>query len=233
MNEPGHLLSRRTVLGAGTAGAVVAASGGALLSPAGAATALSADQIRRAQTRLNEQGYWCGSETGVADDLTTCAVLAYQKSHGWKADGVLDYDVAVALTKVQPAAPRFTTVGTVVEVDLKRQLVRVVVNGTIRFTLHATTGDGEVSSFGERSVLNRTPTGKYHVRRTEDGVVTNSLGTQYRPFYLRGRYGIYGMSAIAQVRAPSTTGGIAIHPAALDMLAQVGYLALRRLVKIV
>lgn len=225
-------LSRRTVLGAGTAGAVVLVGSGALLSGAEAVASLTADQIARSQSRLNTHGYWCGPATGVVNELTTCAVLAFQKSHGLKVDGILDYDFAVGLTKTWPAAPRFSTTGVVVEVDLKRQLVRVVSNGAIQVTLHATTGDGKVSTFGDRPVLNRTPAGLFHIRRVEDGVVTNSLGTQYRPHYFRGRYGIYGLSTVAAARHSSTTGGVAVHPDALDFLHKRGSLVLQRRVQI-
>jgi N-acetylmuramoyl-L-alanine amidase len=225
-------VSRRTLLGAGTAGAVVIAGSGTLFSGAEAVATLTADQIGRTQSRLNTHGFWCGPVTNVVNELTTCAVLAFQKAHGLKVDGILDYDFAVGLTKTWPAAPRFSSNGTVVEVDLKRQLVRVVSNGTIQLTLHASTGNGAVGSFGDRAVLNRTPAGLFHIRRVEADVVTNSLGTQYRPHYFRGRYGIYGLSAIAGIRHSSTTGGVAVHRDALDLLHKRGSLVLQRRVQI-
>lgn len=225
-------LSRRTVLGVGTTGAVALVAGGALASPAGAVGALNATQITSAQTRLNNFGYWCGPADGTANELTTCAVLAYQKARGMTVDGILDYDVAVSLTKTQPAPTRFTNSGLVVEVDLKRQLLRVVSSGKVTLTLHATTGDGDTSSFGSRGVLNRTPAGKFRVRKASDGIVTNSLGSQYRPFAFRGVYAVFGMSGIADVRAASTPGGVAVHKDALDLLAGKNYLTKGRLIVI-
>lgn len=221
---------RRTLLGAG-AGAALALGAGTALSPAAAVGAYSAGQIARVQQRLNDQSFWCGPTTGVVNELTTCAILAYQKTFGWTADGILDSDVANALTKPR-TAPRFTTQGRVVEVDLKRQILRVVSDGKVVLTLHATTGNNGAGTFGDRAVVNHTPTGKYRIRSAETDIVTNSLGTQYRPHYVRGRYGIYGMSGIADIRRPSTTGGIAVHRDALDLLVGMGHLKLRRIVLI-
>lgn len=226
-------VSRRTVLGAGTAGAAAVVVGsGALSSSADAVGALTSAHIKTAQTRLNAYGYWCGPATGTINELTTCAVLAYQKARGWVVDGILDAGIANALAATQPTPPRFSRYGTVVEVDLKRQLLRVVSNGKVLLTLHATTGNQASGEFGDRAILNRTPVGRFRVRLAEEGTVTNSLGTQYRPRYVRGRYGVYGVSGMGAIRKPSTTGGVAVHKDAHDLLIAKHYLSHGRLVVI-
>lgn len=227
---PAHPLTRRTVLA--TAAGAVAVGGPLLTSPsATAATTASTAQITRAQERLNAQSYWCGPVSGVIDDLTTCALMAYQRVNGYAPDGILDYPMMQALAKPRPK-PRFTTVGGVLEVDIKRQLLRVVSNGKVNLTLHATTGTGHGSEFGDRDVLDRTPRGKFRLRGSADGIVTNSLGTHYRPHYFLGRYSIFGRSDMADVRRPMTTGGVAIHVDALDLLARKRLLGRGRLVYI-
>lgn len=218
-----HGFSRRALL---TAGAVAS---GSLLLGAEPADAVTSDQITRAKRHLNEQSYWCGPANGTIDDLTKCAVLAYQKANGLPVDGILDYQIMLALNKPR-TRPRFTRSGRVVEVDLRRQLLRVVSNGYVYLTLHASTGDGGGSQFGDRRVLDRTPKGKFRIRKGEDGIVTTSLGTQYHPHYFLGRYGIYGQSDLASVRRPSTSGGVAVHVRGLDLLAGYGHLARGRLV---
>lgn len=216
-------ITRRSVLSVSAAAAL-----GRWLSPVGSVTS---GQVVRSKQRLNDQGYWCGPVNTKVDDLTTCAVLAYQKAHGYTVDGVLDHDVMLALTKPRPT-PHFTTTGKVVEVDRERQLLRVVDYGKVILVVHTSTGDNGKSEFGDRQVVNRTPTGKFRIRKGEDGVVTTSLGTQYRPRYFLGRYGIYGQSHLAEIRGPSTTGGVAVHVRALDLLVGKGHLARGRRVLI-
>ncbi len=222
------ILTRRTVV---ASGGVVAAAGILFGGAAPASAAFTSAQILSAQRRLNEQGFWCGPSTGTRNELTTSAVKAYQKTYGLKVDGILDGEIMQALTVRRPI-PRFTTTGKAVEVDLNRQLVRVVSSGEVRLSLHATTGDNSVSDFGGRSVLDRTPRGRFRIRTAASGVVTNSLGTQYFPHYFLTPYGIYGRSGMAQVVGASTTGGVAVSEEALDLLVGSAHLTTGRLVVI-
>lgn len=221
-------LTRRTVLAGGGA---VAAAGLVIGSADPAAAAFSSAQILSAQKRLNEQGFWCGPATGSRNELTTSAVKAYQKTYGRTVDGVLDYEIMQALTVRRPQ-PRFTTTGKAVEVDLKRQLVRVVSSGVVKLSLHASTGGGGESEFGDRAVVDRTPRGRFRIRSAAEGVVTNSLGSQYFPHYFVTPYGIYGRSGMSQIKGATTTGGVAVSKEALDLLAGAGHLTNGRLVVI-
>lgn len=228
MNREPASLTRRTVLATGGA---VATAGVIVGGAAPASGVFASTQIVNAQKRLNAQGFWCGPANGTRGELTIAAVKAYQKTYGRKVDGVLDGEIMQALTVKRPQ-PRFTTAGKVVEVDLKRQVLRVVNNGVVLLTLHASTGGGTESEVGDRAVLDRTPRGRFRIRTSAQGIVTNSLGSQYRPHYFVTPYGIYGRSGMAQISGATTTGGVAVSTEALDLLAGMGHLSRGRLVLI-
>lgn len=220
-------VSRRLVLSVGVAGAAYAA--GSRLLGAQEGRAATPERIARAKQRLNDQGYWCGAVNGTIDDLTICAMLAYQKARGRAADGVLDYNAMAALTQAHDP-PRFTAVGRVVEVDVKRQLLRVVSNGQVLLTLHASTGHGGVDTFGTRAVLARTPRGRFRIRKASAGTVATSLGPLHRPHFFLDAYAVYGRADLASLRRPSTTGAVAVHSKALPVLENAGHLNQGRLV---
>jgi len=219
-------VQRRTVLGAVLGVGLGAAAIAVVPAPAEATTAA---QVTEAKQRLTDQGYWCGAVNGTVDALTTCAVLAYQKANRLTADGILDYDIRRALATVHTPA-HFTSTGKVLEIDMARQLVRFVEEGQAVLTLHATTGSNASSTFGQRAVWDRTPRGKFHVRAAGVGWVDDPMGQVYRPHYFLSDLSVHGRSDLASLRGPTTTGGIAVHEKALDLMVSRGYLARRRLV---
>lgn len=226
----GTELSRRAVL----AGA--AASGAVALGPLPSAAGMSASatQVIEAKRRLNAQGYYCGVANWSVDALTVCAVLAYQKANHMTPDGILDVAVMKAL-KTPHTPSRFTTSGNTVEVDVARQLLRIVSDGKVLATLHASTGTGSRSDLAGRTVVDRTPTGRFRLRPArETGTRTDSLGVQFRPHdFCPGGYAVYGLDSMASVRKPSTHGGVAVHSAALTWLEDRGHLPHGRLVLVV
>lgn len=239
MSHPfGRRVSRRAVIAGGGLGVAAAAALGFGLDGNGAdhpvekhPIAAGDPRIREAQRRLDSLGYWCGPATGVVNDLTACAVMAFQKVHGLEVDGVLDDELVHRLSDASPAKA-FAKTGSVLEVDLDRQVVRAVEKGKVTLILHASTGDGDSSRRGSRVVLDSTPQGRFRILRAHRGRVTNALGTQYSPHYFLGTYAIYGQHGMAKRRGPSTSGGIAIDPQALDHLAELGVLHRDRLVHI-
>lgn len=190
----------------------------------------NSDQIVAAKQRLNDQGFYCGVVNELVDDLTTCAVRAYQKAHTLEADGILDVEVMVALKTVKPV-PRFSTTGWAVEVDIARQLLRIVHDGSIVATVHATTGDRDRGTYGSRQVLNRTPTGKFRLTTASaNGAAETSLGTLFRPHYFWNEYAVYGRPDMATVDQPATLGGVAVHSLVMPWLEDSDYLPAGRLV---
>ena len=93
------------------------------------------------QQRLTALGYWLGTPDGKFGDSTEQAVWALQKAAGISRSGVVGPATQTALAEGVIPQPRSTS-GYVIEVDLENDLVMLVTNGKIDFTLNTSTGGG-------------------------------------------------------------------------------------------
>src|SRR5215216_4290494 len=92
-----------------------------LVIPAG----LTRSEIKEAERRLAELGYWTGAVDGVLDPATRSAVIAFQKWEGRTITGQLTTEEIEAIRTATP--PRARDVGyTHVEVDVDRQVLLIV-----------------------------------------------------------------------------------------------------------
>ncbi len=169
------------------------------------------------QRRLITLGYWLGVANGTYGDNTVHAVTALQKAAGLSRDGVLGPDTRRALDAgVRPRATSRRT-GTVVEVDLKRQVLLVVVKGKVTRILDVSTGSGErytTASGGTARAV--TPKGSYRVTRGINGWRKAPLGLLYRPKYFNGGIAVHG--ALSVPTYPASHGCVRVTLAAMDML---------------
>jgi peptidoglycan hydrolase-like protein with peptidoglycan-binding domain len=91
------------------------------------------------QQRLTELGYWNGKADGKFGDTTRQAVYALQKAAGLGRDGSVGPKTFKALDRgVRPKAR--STGGTLVEIDLKRQLLLLVTDGQVTQAFNTSTG---------------------------------------------------------------------------------------------
>jgi hypothetical protein len=147
------------------------------------------------QAQLLSLGYWVDTTGGSFDDSTEQAVWALQKAAGLPRDGVVGPATWAALQAGTVPHPRSTS-GYVIEIDLEDDLLMVVNNGQLEYTLNTSTGGGYTyTSDGVTSVA-ITPTGMFSTYRVIDGIDTDSLGTLYRPRFFTGGYAIHGDSSV-------------------------------------
>lgn len=152
--------------------------------------------IRALQVRLSSLGYWLGAPNGYFGDSTQQAVWALQKAAGLPRSGLVTGETAVAalnavLPTIRPAA------GNLVEVNLSDDLVMVVQNGKLAYTLNTSTGGGYTYSDSNGTSVAITPTGVYHIFSTIDGLDVDSLGALWRPrFFTYGGIAIHGDSYV-------------------------------------
>jgi hypothetical protein len=157
------------------------------------------------QRRLDELGYWPGPVDGVYTELTRQAVLAFQKAEELdRRDGLTDADVRERLAAASFGWGRSRS-GTVVEIDRSRQLLLVVEDGAVRWTLHAATG--------------ALPRGRYRVEREIDGHYDSPRGSIHRPKYFDGTVAIQGTGVAP---APPVEGCGCLSDAAMDFLWSTG-----------
>ncbi len=142
------------------------------------------------QKRLISLGYWIGTADGNFGDSTQQAVYAYQKAAGIERDGVVGPETEAALRKGIVPAPRSKS-GYVVEVDLAEDLVMIVDNGKLLWTLNTSTGGGYTYCDPGCAVAD-TPVGVFHIYYAIDRMVTDSLGQLWRPRYFDSGFALHG-----------------------------------------
>ena len=99
-------------------------------------------QIREAEQRLSDLGYWTGRVDGIFDRASQSALIAFQKWEGRPITGRLTVDELEAVrigTGPKPRDPGYEHV----EVDLDRQILLLVnQTGSVR-VLPVSTGSGK------------------------------------------------------------------------------------------
>ena len=220
MDTNGHGVSRRAAVaaavGAGTVGVA-----GVVAAPAHAATRTlerghTGADVLALQKRLGVLRYWCGTPDGTFGHLTQQAVWALQKVGGVPRTGKVGPVEQSLLSRGTRTRPRSTS-GNVLEVDLRRQLLMVVGNGVLVYTLNTSTGSGERYYSGSSWKTARTPTGSYSIYyRWPNGSQNGSLGAMWRPTYWRGDFAIHGSQSIPPY--PASHGCCRVSTAAQDLL---------------
>lgn len=221
--------SRRTVLAAGAGAGAVSLMG---LQTAEAATpktmvlGSSGASVLRLQNRLASLGYWVGTPDGSFGALTQQAVWAVQKAAGQRRSGRADLAVTGVLQRGMRPTPR-TTSGTVIECDLRKQLLLIVVNGKLKYTLNTSTGNNErYYSQGTWSTA-VTPTGRYSIyRRYTGGWETGPLGSMWKPAYWHRGWAIHGSGSIPPY--PASHGCNRVSNPSMDMLYVENHVAMGR-----
>ncbi|HWH04884.1 MAG TPA: L,D-transpeptidase family protein [Gaiellaceae bacterium] len=113
-------------------------------------------------------------------------VYAFQKAQGITVDGIVGPQTRAALRDPEPVRPQRRSPGTHLEVDLDRQLLLVVRDGTVVRVANASTGTSETP----------TPTGSYRVFRRVEGIDTSPLGKLWNPLYFFRGYAIHGSTTV-------------------------------------
>ncbi|MET4077515.1 L,D-transpeptidase family protein [Janibacter sp. UYMM211] len=176
----------------------------------------SGPRVRSLQRSLTRLGYWGGTADGTYGGLTEQAVLALQKQAGLDRDGV-----AGPRTLRAVADGTRPTVGAGapdrVEIDLERQLLYVVRDGSVRWAISTSTGSGETyeSSYDGLAVA-VTPPGTFAVGRVYDGSEVAKLGTLYRPRYFNGGIAVHGAASVPGW--PASHGCARVSDPAMDLI---------------
>lgn len=162
-------------------------------------------EVQALQEQLVELGYWLGEADGTYGHTTQQAVMAFQKNEGIGRDGVAGEETQAQLETATRPTGR-STEGTVIEVDLGRQLMLIVENGQVVHALNTSTGAPGWS----------TPPGEFVIDREIDGWRHAPLGTLYRPKYFNGGIALHGSGSIPG--HPASHGCSRLSNPAVDML---------------
>jgi peptidoglycan hydrolase-like protein with peptidoglycan-binding domain len=150
------------------------------------------------QRRLTALGYWLGAPAGYFGDATQQAVYAMEKAAGISRSGIVGPAFVTALNNDVVPTPK-TTAGNAIDVDLEHDLVEIVQNGQLKYTLNTSTGGGYTYTQDGATNVAITPRGVYSTNRVVNGTVVDSLGTLWRPRFFVGGYAIHGDSYVPSV----------------------------------
>ena len=134
---------------------------------------------------------------GVFGQDTYHAVIAFQKVQGLTRDGVAGPATWAKLAKPYVPAPRHRMAAASLEVNLAKQVIYYVRNGTIQRIIDASTGSGAWYYSQGRWARAITPTGRFQIyRRYSNGWQPGPLGSMYRPNYFYRGYAVHGMTSV-------------------------------------
>lgn len=150
-------------------------------------------------------GYWLGDVDGRFGPSTSHAVTAFQKAEGLPRTGVVDPATVERLAVAVRPTGRSAD-GTVLEVDLSRQILLVVSAGQVDLVYDIATGASSTP----------TPPGEFEIYREIDGYRHAPLGTLYRPKYFNGGIALHGYTSVPS--EPASHGCVRLTYAAMDNL---------------
>ena len=167
------------------------------------------------QHKLLGLGYWLSKANGTFGATTQQAVYALQKAAGQNPSGVVTAKTWKALDAGTRPTARSKS-GTVIEVDLKRDLVLFVTNGHVQYILNTSTGGGYVFFENGRREVATTPKGHFTTYRVIDGPHRSPLGLLYRPRYFFEGVAIHGDSSVPS--HPVSHGCVRVTDAAISWI---------------
>ena len=152
-------------------------------------------QIKDAELRLSDLGYWTGAVDGLFDPGTRSALIAFQKWEGRAVTGRLTGDEIEAIRT--SASPKARELGYAhVEVDLDRQVLLLVNDeGGVR-VLPTSTGTGKPFVDEGQTSVAYTPRGRFIVYDKGVGWQSGPLGSVYYPNYISGGVAIHGARSV-------------------------------------
>jgi peptidoglycan hydrolase-like protein with peptidoglycan-binding domain len=138
--------------------------------------------VTDAQLRLAGMSYWLPSVNGVFDNNMQQAVYAFQKANGLPRTGQIDALTQAVMRSASRPRARSTS-GPMIEIDKARQILMIVLNGSVRYTFNASTGSDIPYTLDGVRYTAHTPEGMFTVIRQVDGPDHGPLGTLWRPKY--------------------------------------------------
>ena len=165
--------------------------------------------VKRLQSIMRSNGYWHSGNDGVYGETTAQAVMAVQKVHGLARDGICGPNTWSVIDRLSRPSGR-TSSGTVMEVDLAKQVIIFVVSGRTKWVFNTSTGKAGW----------RTPRGRFQIFRGVNGMDHGPLGALWRPRYFNGGIAIHGYTSVPGY--PASHGCTRVSNAGMDYVWSAG-----------
>jgi lipoprotein-anchoring transpeptidase ErfK/SrfK len=158
---------------------------------------LSRNELRTAEQRLANLGYWLTKPDGVVDASTRHAVTAFQKVEGRKRTGTLSRADYRALTTAVAPQPQRRAGERHIEVDLTRQVLFLFGSDGAPEKIVPVSSGNEERYFQEgKWQVAHTVRGEFRVVRKINGVRKAPLGSLYYPMYFYEGWAIHGSNSV-------------------------------------
>jgi hypothetical protein len=165
-------------------------------------------ELKEAERRLSEMGYWTGPVDGVIDSTTQLALVTFQKWEDRRITGRLTRAELNAIRNATPPRPKDPGYKHV-EVDLDRQVLLLTDDdGAVTRILPVSTGSGKHYEEKSMSGLAYTPRGRFRIYNKIDGWRKSPLGLLYYPNYFSDGLAIHGNPSVPH--APRSHGCVRI-----------------------
>jgi peptidoglycan hydrolase-like protein with peptidoglycan-binding domain len=152
-------------------------------------------QVKEAEQRLAELGYWTGAVDGVFDSGSRAALIAFQKWEGRPVTAKLTLDELEGIRAGESPKARDAGYGHV-EVDVDRQVLLIIDNaGRVRVLPVSTGSDKPFVVDGQTSIA-YTPRGRFVVYDKTFGWEDGVLGSVYYANYITGGVAIHGYESV-------------------------------------
>lgn len=156
----------------------------------------SKTEVKEAERRLSEMGYWTGPIDGVLDERSRLALITFQKWEGRKLNGRLTRNEFNAVMDSATPQPRDTGYKHV-EVDLDRQVLLLTDDDGVAIRiLPVSTGSGK--RYNENGIrgLAYTPRGRFRIYGKINGWRKSNLGLLFYPNYFSNGLAIHGNPSV-------------------------------------
>lgn len=148
-------------------------------------------QIKEAERRLSDLGYWTGAVDGVFDRASRAALVAFQKWERRPVNGKLTLDELEALRVSDfPLARELGYPH--VEVDVDRQVLLIINHEGRARVLPVSTGSGKPFIDEGQTSIAYTPRGRFVVYDKTPGWEAGSARSMYYSNYISGGVAIHG-----------------------------------------
>jgi len=153
-------------------------------------------ELKEAERRLSEMGFWTGPVDGVIDSTTQLALVTFQKWEGRRITGRLTREELNAIRTApspKPKDPGYRHV----EVDLDRQVLLLTNDeGAVTTILPVSTGSGKHYKEKRMSGLAYTPRGRFRIYGKLSGWRRSPLGLLFYPNYFSDGLAIHGNPSV-------------------------------------
>ena len=170
-------------------------------------SALSQTEIKEAERRLSDLGYWTGAVDGRFDNATRWALIAFQKYEARSITAQLTREELEAIRA--GASPKGRDSGYAhVEVDIDRQVLMIVDEEDHVRVLPVSTGNDKLFMSDAQESIAYTPRGRFVVYEKSFGWENGQLGSVYYANYITGGVAIHGYLTVPN--EPASHGCIRI-----------------------